>query len=252
MLASALALRKYSSSSVTLTSNIFEHRTYALTPSDVTHFTNKVTAAGDLRKSLLPLRLFTMPETGGDLNVASHLYFYPGGMTERDAVRKVSGGNKEWKEFVEDSRRHVSSQRSSIYTEAPGFVLDAAGTAGGADEGGTGDGEDSGIFEVRRYQLVLGYSTVPAFMDHYARGVEAKVKAGQDEGTRLSTVMYNEIGSLNEVIEIWRHSGVGGMERSRKMAREAGAWKEAVGEIAKIAVKFDNAIHRPLPFSPWR
>ena len=37
----------------------------------------------------------------------------------------------------------------------------------------------------------------------------------QDPNTSLCTVMYTEVGKLNEVIEIWRHSCVGGMESSR-------------------------------------
>jgi len=229
--------------------NLFEYRLYHLHPDKAPAFAKKVASTADLRKSLVPLRLFTLPETGGELHVASHLYFYKDGMEERNAARAASQKNADWLSAVNDTRPDVRKQYSSIYNEAPQFVLDAAQCSGGDF---VAPNSNPGIFEVRRYKLILGYDTVPAFMDMYAKGVEAKVLAGQDEGTKLQTLMYNEIGELNEVIEIWRHEGVNGMARSRAMAREAGEWKEAVGGIAKIAKSFTNTIHTPLVFSPWR
>jgi len=42
-----------------------------------------------LRLRNLPLRTFTLPETGGVLNVATHSYFYGGGHEQRDAAREA-------------------------------------------------------------------------------------------------------------------------------------------------------------------
>ena len=48
----------------------------------------KVTGKGiELRKSLVPLRLFSTPDTGGLLNRATHFYYYEGGMPDRDKKR---------------------------------------------------------------------------------------------------------------------------------------------------------------------
>ena len=106
-------------------------------------------------------------------------------------------------------------------------------------------------YNPRKYQLPLGYVTVPNFLEIYAEGVQEKVQH-QDPATSLCTVMYTEVGKLNEVIEIWRHSCVGGMESSRFMAREAPKWREAIGKMAEIAIKFENEIVNPVSFSNWK
>ena len=173
-----------------------------------------------------------------------------------------------------------------IYAEAPQFVLDAGNAKGGRWEGDGVDGP--GVYEYRKYQLPLGYVTVPNFLEIYAEGVAEKVglrvtgiywlcqcpvflltylllrlaslaaRASspqiqhQDPTTSLCTVMYTEVGKLNEVIEVWRHSCVGGMESSRFMAREAPKWREAIGKMAEIAVTFENEIVNPVGFSNWK
>eukprot|EP01083_Nonionella_stella_P195563 720302_1 len=62
---------------------IVELREYALHPSHVVPYTKSTTEASTLRKSLTPLRLFSMPETGGMLNTATHMYYFQGGFSER-------------------------------------------------------------------------------------------------------------------------------------------------------------------------
>ena len=67
------------------------------------------------------------------------------------------------------------------------------------------------------------------------------------------SVFLLQVGSLNEVIEVWRHGGgTAAMNRSRKAAREAGPWRAAIAEIAELAVSFRATIHRPLDKSPWK
>lgn len=233
----------YQTSKRHASSRIFELRQYHLKPECVGSYMKEATASSELRKSLVPLRLFSLPEVGGELNVASHLYFYEGGMKDRAAKRKVSGANEEWVSFVNQSRSGVRWQESRIYAEAPQFVLDAGNAKGGRWEGDGIDGP--GVYEYRKYQLPLGYVTVPNFLEIYAEGVAEKIQH-QDPTTSLCTVMYTEVGKLNEVIEVWRHSCVGGMESSRFMAREAPKWREAIGKMAEIAVTFENEIVNPV------
>ena len=228
------------------TPGLYELRSYTLHPSGVDSFTALCTTSAPLRKSMLPLRLFTLPETGGMLNVAQHLYYYPT-LAARTAARTVSGASPEWKSFVNTSREFVAKQDSTLYQQAPQAILDAGGAPGGQWVGC----EERGIYEYRRYRLKLGYDTVPAFYELYEAGLPSKTK-NQHDGTMLTTVMHSDIGVLNEVIEIWRHESLEGMEQSRVMAREAGEWREAIGEIAKLAVQFQNSVHRPVSFSPWK
>lgn len=175
----------YSSSSP----GIYEYRHYQLYPAGVNAYVAMATESSDLRKSLVPLRLFSLPETGSDLNIASHLYYYEGGMEERDAKRKVSGGSDRWKKFVADSRVHVLAQKSLIYTEAPSSVLEAGDSKGGVWDGSSVTSSPDVCYEIRKYQLGLGYDAVPDFLDVFSEGLQHKVKC-QDEETQLATVMY--------------------------------------------------------------
>jgi len=106
------------------------------------------------------------------------------------------------------------------------------------------------LYELRRYRLQLGYNTVPDFLSLYGEGLPSKLEApGTDPSTALITVMYTEVGLLNEVIELWHHGSLSAMERSRQAARGAMPWREAIANIAKLAVQFENAIHKPVPFA---
>jgi hypothetical protein len=98
----------------------------------------------------------------------------------------------------------------------------------------------------------LGYDTVPKFLELYGSGLPSKLNAdGTDPTTTLVTLLYSEVGRLNEVIEVWRHgNGVAAMEQSRVAARNATAWRSAIASIADLAIEFSATIHRPLPFSP--
>ena len=84
------------------------------------------------------------------------------------------------------------------------------------------------IFEVRRYQLQLGYDTVPRFLSLYQEGLPSKLNeaTGKDPTTSLITLLYSEVGPLNHVIEVWKHGyGTAAMERSRVAARQAQEWR---------------------------
>ena len=213
----------------------------------------------------LPLRLFTMPDTGGQLNVATHFYSYEGGTSQRDAVRGAARRNQDWLGYLagcdQQSRPEVLEQRSTLFVEAPLVAefglhgMRSLACPSGHDA--TVDGSSSSpqsIYEIRRYQLQLGYDTVPNFLQLYQGGLPSKLAApNTDPSTSLVTLMYNEVGRLNEVIEVWRHGGGSrAMDTSRQAARAAAEWRGAIGQIAGLAVEFTSTIHKPLPFSPWQ
>ena len=228
---------------------IVELREYFLFPEHASSFMDEASASSDLRKKMSPLRFFTQPETGGQLHVATHSYYYEGGLSQRDQVRKSMAENSEWKAFVSSTRKYVQSQKSTIFVEAPlvrelnlpglGNILDPQ------------PGSDS-IIELRRYNLQLGYDTVPKFLKLYGAGLPSKLNAeGTDPTTTLLTLLYSEVGRLNEVIEVWRHgNGVTAMEQSRVAARQAKEWRSSIASIADLAIEFTATIHKPLPFSP--
>jgi len=225
---------------------LVELREYELKPGKVVEYLEQYQQT---QMSGMPLRLFCLPDTGGKLNIATHAYYYKEGHQERDAcANHVS--NKTGTEDGDISC--IRSQNSSLFVESP-LVNKFAGIQGlsSVPEEGNLVG-NCPIFEVRRYHLILGYNTVPKFMDLYESGLPSKL-AAQDPSTALITLLYSEVGRLNEVIEIWRHGdGTSAMERSRVAAREAGPWRATISKIAPLATKFTNTIHKPTLFSPLR
>lgn len=233
---------------------IVELREYNLFPEFVVPYTKATTEASTLRKKLLPLRSFSFPETGGRLNVATHLYYFEGGFEERNERRKAMGTTPEWKAYLKSVKPYMIDQTSSIFVEAS-FIQSTDGVCGlkpgNIENIFTDDDSPESIIELRRYQLKLGYDTVPKFLELYKSGLPSKLNAaGTDPTTKLVTLLYSEVGQLNEVIEVWKHGSTNAMEKSRVAARGANEWKNSIAEIANLANVFTNTIHKPLSFSP--
>jgi hypothetical protein len=57
---------------------VVELREYTLLPGGAERYMELAEKSAPLRKSMLPLRFFGLPQTGGTLNVATHMYFYKG------------------------------------------------------------------------------------------------------------------------------------------------------------------------------
>jgi len=223
-----------------------ELREYTMNPADANTYLVNANETSALRKSLVPLRLFATSETGGELNKAFHFYYYSS-LKERDEKRLEMGRSEEWQSFLKDTKPLMSKQCSNIFAEAP-FVSEMYG--GMATEKILPS--DKAIYEVRRYQLILGYDTVPKFIDFYKNGLGSKLSVSKEAGSHFCSLLYTELGSLNEVIELWRHEGVEGMEQSRVLSRQSDPWKKAIGNVAPLALSFRNTILRPVPFSNWR
>ena len=230
---------------------VVELREYKLIPGHASTYINHTTDYAAVRHEHVPTRLFSLPETGGPLHVATHFYHYPGGYEERDAVRSQMPKDERWMSYLNLVRPCVDEQISQIFNEAP--LVKDFGLHGMANEASPGTSSDDGSgsltsYEIRRYQLKLGYDTVPNFFKFYSAGLPSKLNAsGTDPSTSLVTLLYNDTGNLNEVIEIWRHGeGTKAMQISREAARTATEWREAIGNIANIATNFRSTIHKPV------
>ena len=232
---------------------IIELREYKLHPAHVKPYLDATIASADVRKSLVPLRLFTLPETGGVLNVPTHFYYYKNGLEERDICRAEQGKSQAWLDYLKVARPCVQEQKSTIFVEAP-LVQKFSEICGLAEIPSFSDDSSSQcIYEMRRYKLKLGYDTVPNMLKHYEDGLPSKLSSSGDPSSSLVSILYSEVGLLNEVIEIWRHGhGTSAMNRSRFAAREAKEWRTAIGNIAELAVEFSTTIHKPLSFSPFK
>jgi len=218
---------------------VIELREYTLQPYMAGQYMKATNEAANLRKSLVPLRLFSLPDTGGQLNRATHFYYYEGGMPDRDAKRGGMATNSDWQDYLSAARPCMLEQQSQLYCEAPlpaqymtGMKALSPALIGGSDP----------IYEYRKYQLKLGYDSVPRFLDHFQRGLPARM-ACKDSSSELLSVMHSEVGELNEVIELWRHGdGNAAMHASRVAARGAPSWKAAVAGIAELSTSFHNGM----------
>lgn len=236
---------------------IIEMREYDLNPMYAHSYLHHTAAKADLRKQLSPLRLFAIPETGGKLNVATHLYHWRGGYRERNARKADMASSEEWREYIKKIQPALASQRSSLWMEAP-FVYNMPGVVGlnmGRGESMLrmgGKYSDDAIYEVCRYKLKLGYDVIPIFLELYASGLPSKLEAeGSDPTSNLITLMYSTVGTLNEVCEIWRHGGgFDSMERSGAAAQNAKEWRESGSQISALTVEVTRTVLRPIAFSP--
>lgn len=244
-------------------SPIVELRHYQLHPSQCSLYMEHTTQSAELRKSL-PLAFFGFPEMGSiPLNTAVHLYHYPGGHSERLERRTALARNNEWKEYLGDVKSCMIKQKSEIFVEAR-QVIDYHAIKGlqywiDMDNNVTrccNESSNKGIVELRKYQLKLGYDTVPKFLEIYSEALPSKLRAAGHPTTELVTLLVSDVGSLNTVYELWKHGGeycgFQAMEQSRQASRGAQEWRKGIAQIAELADTFDTTILRATSFSPLR
>jgi hypothetical protein len=244
-------------------SPIVELRQYQLHPSKCSLYTERTTLSAELRKSL-PLAFFGFPEMGAiPLNSAVHLYHYPGGHSDRLERRTALARNKEWIEYLGEVKSCMVQQKSEILVEAR-QVNDFHGIKGlqywiDMDNPLRSSGNESsnkGIIELRKYQLKLGYDTVPKFLEIYSDALPSKLRAAGHPTTELVTLLFSDVGSLNTVYEVWKHGGeycgFQAMEQSRQASRGAQKWRKGIAQIAELADSFDTTILKATSFSPLR
>ena len=182
------ARRNLSSSSLPLV----EIREYVLQAEFASNYLALAAKTAPVRKSLLPMRLFCVPETGGQLNVATHFYYYEGGIEQRDETRNKALQNEEWKTFLGESKPFVLTQQSNLYAEAP--LVYKHNLCGMRTEMSTNQ-DTNAIYEIRKYRMQLGYDTVPKYLQYFEEGLPSKLAAtGNDPSSQLCTVLYTEVG----------------------------------------------------------
>ena len=240
------------------TSPIVELRQYQLHPAATATYTKNTVQSSDLRKTL-PLAFFGFPETGSiALNTAVHLYHYPEGTKQRKDERAALAKKDEWKQYLGGVKECMMEQKSEIFVEA-GLVQEfeqVTGLEHWVKNDCSKNSAGESIVELRKYQLKLGYDTVPNFLKLYTQALPSKLNAaGTHPTTQLVTILVSDVGSLNTVYEVWKHGGesscgMEAMEQSRQASRGAKEWRSGIAEIAKLATSFDTSILKPTSFSP--
>ncbi|KAH8055861.1 3'-tRNA processing endoribonuclease [Aureococcus anophagefferens] len=140
----------------------------------------------------------------------------------------------------------VDATETSVFAEATATLAGAGlpGLAGGA----VVDAAPGAVYELRTYELVLGYATVPRFLELYAAGLADKLAVDDTGESTLVSLLHSEAGvaPLNTVIELWRHDSAQGSMRSRVKSREATTRRAAIGDIAAISTRFETQLLAPL------
>ena len=202
-------------------------------------------------------------ELGGSVSQVHHLYHWKS-YTERDAQRPPAKTSFRLENLASMTlpmpslRDCLHDSRSMIMNEATACLADAGLPGALAYDPSSkatdlADDDPSPVaYEMRTYQLQLGYSTVPRFLELYGEGLKDKLAADDSGASDLCTLLYSDCGSLNVVIEIWRHESLERSMASRQASRKAPKWRAAVNEIAGLAHTFETAMVRPFPSSPWR
>ena len=187
-------------------------------------------------------------QLGGSVNRVHHLYHWPD-YDARDQACSVDGTQPDWKQL----RDKLTSTRSLVMVEATACLNECGlpGAQGYASPSAVAGDERQVAWELRTYQLVLGYTTVPTFLELYSAGLKDKLAADDSGASQLATLLYSDCGPLNLVMELWRHESLQRSQDSRQASRKASKWRDAVNDIAKIAHSFDTQFMRPLPGSPW-
>jgi hypothetical protein len=239
---------------------LVEVREYELHPAGQATFMALAVETAALRARLLPLLGFFTCDTGGALNRVVHLYYYED-LGARDSVRRAAAADPAWRAYVAASRAHVAAQRSELFAAAApalaaagaapvAHFLDAGAAAAAAGAEPPASGGAPPVFELRRYQLGLGYGAAPEATAALAAALPAKIAA--DGAGRLLYMAHTEFGPLNALLELWRYPSAAACAAGRAASRGVPAWRAAVAQVAPLAQRFDSALLLAAPFSPMR
>jgi len=255
------------------TAGFFELRTDQVLPGSMASYLDEHERVATTRQDIFPGWLgIWKTELGGCVHSVRHLYHW-NDYDERDFARQRAEDTVDYEAFrskhmgpalpLPSLRQKLSSSTSVALVEATSH-LQACGLGGAAGfTPGAGlskrqtlvpadDGDTALAWELRTYQLRLGYDTVPQFLELYAEGLKDKLAADDSGASQLATLLYSDCGSLNVVMELWRHESMQRAQVSRAASRKATKWRHAINEIAKLSVSFDTQMMRPLASSPWR
>lgn len=192
-------------------------------------------------------------ELGGTVGCVHHLYHWRDYDQRDGALDRLSDHDALFLAHPET----LQSSRAVVMVEATD-CLASCGLPGAAGfttpapaEAAVGVVAPLVCWELRTYQLQLGYDTVPKFFALYGEGLKDKLAADTSGASSLATLLYSDCGSLNVVMELWRHESLQRAQDSRRASRAAPKWRAAIGEIATLATSFDTQYLRPTPSSPW-
>ena len=113
-------------------------------------------------------RSFFVCDTGGVLNQVTHFYSFPS-LAARAGIRSTLAANKEWQRYIDQARPFVAHQESMIMLEASDCHA-AAGVPPASQFSPPARTATPALYEMRTYQLILGYNPVPELRTAFRTG----------------------------------------------------------------------------------
>jgi len=86
-------------------------------PQSVKEFIQKSGEMAPFEEKLLPVRLNTLPTTGGEMNLSTKMFFFEGGMEERESRRKKADADVAYQGMVGEVLKTLETQRSALFVE---------------------------------------------------------------------------------------------------------------------------------------
>lgn len=224
---------------------IVEIRTYQSKPEFMNDYKNKSQAIASTRLKHMEERwkLYLLQETGaGTLQDFIHIYHYKD-LQDRSNIRKKMTLDPEWNDFLSTSRHCLLQQKSEIFkpVNLKGIHIDYFNI--------NNDKSDDAVYEIRHYQLIPGYQTIPHMVDIFSKGLPDKLKFCGNTG-QLVLLAHSDITILNQFIEIWRYDSLNSATEHRIASRKSLLWQQSIADAAKLTVTFQNRLMLPTKFSP--
>ena len=242
----------------------FEMRTDHILPGRLTQYLHEEARCAPARRKLFPgWRGMWKTELGGSVHSITGLYHWES-FDQRDAARAVAEDSAEYlgkdaglaaeglaAEDHASLRETLTSSSALIMVEATA-ALEACGLPGAAAfEPQVAGPNANPAWELRTWQLKLGYATVPRFLELYTHGLADKLAADEEGASQLATLCYTDCGPLNVVVELWRHESLQSAQVKAPW-RKAARWRAVAEDVAAISQSFHTQFMRPLASSPWR
>mmetsp|Transcript_9031 Transcript_9031/g.15687 ORF Transcript_9031/g.15687 Transcript_9031/m.15687 type:complete len:274 (+) Transcript_9031:3-824(+) len=232
---------------------IIEVREYLVKPASMQAYVKLTEQYATVRKELLPILGMFQTDLGGPLTKLTHFYNYVD-LDERDRIRAAAAAHPGWREFIRLGREHLDAQSSRIMLEStpvyealslPATRHFKSPTAEQAKQSQT-----QPVYEMRTYQLHPGYGSVPKLVQAFASGLPSKVAA--DPEGQLVFFGHTDVGTLNNVLEVWRYPSAQQCIRARQAARGVPQWKDTIAAVTPGVQFFTSEFAKPVSWSPWQ
>ena len=243
---------------------LFEFRVCSVKPGAMDAYLAACAAHAETRARLEPGFLGAFrTSTGGELNEITRVTHFAD-YDARDATSAAKRADPAWRAFCQDTESMLEKHTSEMYLPATPCLEAIAKSPSDANAFSRWRAffhendkkhehaldEKPGVFELRAYQLELGYNPIPKLVAHMAEGLPSKLASDPDENGALVGMFYSDVGRLNRFVEVWRYDSAQKHIAAREAARGAQTWRACVGHIAPMVQMFDTKLTEPTRCSP--